>query len=654
MTRLKKHCTYIILFISTLSGFSQDLELKADSIIESITTNLETRKQQVDSLNLSASKYLKVKSTITWILAAKALEIAKDIGYQEGEAVANYYLGTSQAYKKYDIAIAYLNESKRLAYEIGDLSLQANALLSISGVYHGMTQYGKAIDATKEAEQLGKLISDEKILSRVYTNLATYYYDADDASMALKYSRIAIERKEKLNDSYGLRLNYLNLGVILSEYDSTIDEGIRYMQKSRSLSKDDPIMVNDVMANMIWAHLRKKYFKECLVYLDSAMIGNDTIDNKYTRQAIHRLGKEVYLEIGDFENAFKYAQLEYELEKELRGKEIEGRFKVLELENENNENQKQILLLEKKRSEANLKFLYTAILAALLLLLLAVLFKSDRLKKKLLDDLRLKQLVIEDKSNLLEIKNKEIEQFAYVAGHDLKAPLNTIISCINIVKDEIDSKLSDQPRQMANFIMSSANRMKSMIDSLLEHGRLGKELVFEEVDLNSLIDDLKQDIHHLIQESGAILDINYLPTVKGSRVELSLLFQNLITNGIKFSRNNQVPKIAISYRSHKNTRRYEFSIKDNGIGIPERNRGKIFNLFERAHGNSYEGSGIGLAHCKKIVELHKGSIWFDSTEGAGTTFHFLLPMKDWSNMDSPQNGNHDQIDGIPNKGPIEI
>ncbi len=588
---------------------------------------------QVDSLNNYASRQLRSKPTITRALAFKALEVAEVNGYIKGIAIAHYFIGTSQYYDNYDVAIEHLHQAKKLATEIGDFALEANTFLSMSSVYHGMGKYEKAIGAAKEAEAIGISIKIQKILSRVHTNLSAYYYDIGEATEALKHSKAAIEWKEKLKDNRGLRINYLNHGVILLEYDSTIDEGIQYLNKSRNVSKEDPVMINDIMANMIWAYYRKGRYDKCLSYLDSAIVGNDSIDNNYTLQAIHRLGKEVYLEIGDYENAYKHAELEYQIDDELRSKEIEGKFEVLELENENHEKQKRILLLEKKRTKAQFKFISTAILATLFLSLIVVLYKNNRLKKRLLDDLKVQQLVIEDKSNLLEIKNREIEQFAYVAGHDLKAPLNTIISSFSILKSEIDSKLGSQSQQMATFIVSSANRMKSMIDSLLEHGRLGKEIAFEEVDLGRLLDDLRQDIHQLINETGTVLEVNYLPKVKGSPVELSLLFQNLITNAIKFSRDNEAPKISISYRSIKRTRRYEFSIIDNGIGIPDNQKDKIFKLFERAHGNSFEGSGIGLAHCEKIVKLHKGSIWFESKEGEGTTFHFLLPMNDWTDND---------------------
>ncbi|MEP1032553.1 ATP-binding protein [Ekhidna sp.] len=629
-----RYYLYIILLISSLSILSQTNKSTFDSIIKLAIDGSDDITVQIDTLNSQAAFYIKIKPPLAIDLAQHALDLAIGEEYLYGQAVAHYTIGTCLVYEKFDVALKHLIESGNLASQLGDNSLQASSLLSISTVYHGMHQYDKAINTAKKAHEIANGIDNLNLLSRVHTNLASYYYTKNEIAKALSHSQMAIDLKIELNDSYGLRLNYLNLGIILLESDSTLDKGVSYLIKSRTLSSDDPIMVNDIMANMIWAYSRKQDYGRCLSYLDSALLGNDTIDNKFTRQGIHRLGKEIHFELGDYEMAYNHAVQEFEIDKELRGKEVEGQFKILELENENYEKQKQILILEKKRSEANLKFLYAIVLAALFLLLFGVVYKSYRLKKGLLDNLKVQQLEIEEKSHLLEIKNKEVEQFVYVASHDLKAPLNTIISCINLLTEEIGKKLDTQSQQMASFINSSASRMKSMIDSLLEHGRLGKDIVFEEVDLNNLILDLRQDLHQLIKETNTKLEVNYLPKVKGSATELLLLFQNLITNAIKFSSIDQTPLLSISYKSLKKAKRHQFSIRDNGVGIPENRRDIVFKLFERAHGKEFDGSGIGLAHCQKIVKLHKGSIWFDSIEGKGTTFHFVLPMKDWTNSDS--------------------
>lgn len=612
-------------------SYPQENEGIADSIIQFSNKVLNHPKKQIDSILYYSEKYLKIKPKVSINLAKHALEMSQREGYDVGTAMASYYIGSALAYEKYDVALEHLMEALRLADMVKDQSFQANVRLSIGLVYSGMGQNTKALNEAYLALTIGEKFNDLKLLSRVHTNIASYLYLSGETSLALKHSSKALNLKREIKDSYGIRLNHLNFGIMLCESDTTIDEGLNHLRMARILSESDPMMVNDIITNMIWAHSQKGEYQISLNYLDSALMGNDTIDNLYTREAIHRLGKEIHLELGDFENAYLHSAKEYEIDKELRGNEVNGRFKILELENENNLKQKQILSLEKKRSEATLKLLYAIIIAVIILIVLGILLHNYRIKKQLLDGLRIKQNEIVEKSHQLEIKNKEIEQFAYVASHDLKAPLNTIISIINLLSSEIENKLDAQASQMASFIITSSNRMKSMIDSLLEHGRLGSNITFQEVDLNKLLNDLRNDLQHLITESGAQIEVNYLPKVKGAPIELGLLFQNLITNAVKFSSKDQSPKISISYKSVKQSMRYQISIKDNGVGIPKGRQGSVFNLFERAHGREFEGNGIGLAHCEKIVKLHQGSIWFDSSEGKGTTFHFLLPMKEWSN-----------------------
>jgi len=149
----------------------------------------------------------------------------------------------------------------------------------------------------------------------------------------------------------------------------------------------------------------------------------------------------------------------------------------------------------------------------------------------------------------------------------------------------------------------------------------GKEM--EIVDCKKLVEVIQQDLEARIKNTRTTFEIGELPTVRGFQTELRLLFQNLISNGIKFSKPGVAPVIKISAKEQDG---WTFTIQDNGIGIANKNKDKIFNIFQRLHStDEYEGTGIGLAHCKKIVELHKGDLWLDSKLGKGSTFHFTIP-----------------------------
>ena len=226
-------------------------------------------------------------------------------------------------------------------------------------------------------------------------------------------------------------------------------------------------------------------------------------------------------------------------------------------------------------------------------------------------------------SRQLETKNKELEQFAYVASHDLKEPIRTINNFGNILIQQYKGQLDEQADQILKLIIDSTERMNNVVDDLLKYSSLGHEKVFEEINTNDLIRNIQRDLNLSIKESNASFELNGLPTIQGHPTEIRLLFQNLISNALKFRKSDSVCKIKIS--AEEKTDLYHFQIADNGIGIDLKNQEQIFNLFQRLHTkNDYKGTGIGLAHCKKIVGIHNGNIWVESTLGEGSCFHFTI------------------------------
>jgi PAS domain S-box-containing protein len=229
------------------------------------------------------------------------------------------------------------------------------------------------------------------------------------------------------------------------------------------------------------------------------------------------------------------------------------------------------------------------------------------------------------KQNLKKIdqKNKELEQFAYITSHDLQEPLNTIISFTNILQKNCNNNMTELDKKSFDFIVKAATRMKNLIKGVLDFSRLGKKSKLKEVNCNNLVSSVCLDLGTLIKKTNAQISVQKLPTIKAYETELRLLFQNLLTNAIKFMEPGKTPKISIDAK--KDNLEWVFSIKDNGIGIDKKNKEKIFSIFQRLHSrDEYTGTGIGLAHCKKIVELHKGDICVDSQLGKGSTFYFTI------------------------------
>lgn len=224
----------------------------------------------------------------------------------------------------------------------------------------------------------------------------------------------------------------------------------------------------------------------------------------------------------------------------------------------------------------------------------------------------------------LENKNKELEQFTYITSHDLQEPLNSILSFSSLLKKSDQSKLDKIGQQSVSIIEESAIRMKQFIVSLLEYSRIGRVKEKSEVNIRELFLDLKTDLNDLIQREDATIEyIGEDLTVSAYKTDLLKLFQNLIVNGIKYRKESEKPFIVINAKEL--THAYQFSIADNGIGIEKEYYEQIFEVFRRLHtSDQYSGTGIGLAHCKKIVELHQGKIWLESTPGKGSKFYFTI------------------------------
>jgi len=223
----------------------------------------------------------------------------------------------------------------------------------------------------------------------------------------------------------------------------------------------------------------------------------------------------------------------------------------------------------------------------------------------------------------LTAKNQQLDHFAYVASHDLQEPLRTVSNYLEIFQEDFPERLEGEATMYFEFINKAVERMRNLISGLLSFSRLGTSGQMEVIDLNLTLQKIRDDLETVIEEKDIILEYEKLPTVTGYRIEIKQLFQNLISNAIKFTAPDTKPHIVISFEETSNY--YNFHIRDNGIGIPEKDFTKIFDMFSRLHSaKDFDGQGIGLAFCKKIVELHLGNIWVSSKFGEGTTVHFTL------------------------------
>ena len=237
---------------------------------------------------------------------------------------------------------------------------------------------------------------------------------------------------------------------------------------------------------------------------------------------------------------------------------------------------------------------------------------------------RLREEELKKLSEELARSNTELRDFAYVASHDLKKPLQSIEGFAKLLGRRYKGKLDAKADEFIEYIGSSVKRMQELIKDLLEYSQIGaKEKKFKPTDCSGVVDKAVGNLQAAIEESNAVVTYDELPTVMVYTPQIISLFQNLIDNAINF-RGEEAPRIHIS--AQRKGDEWVFSIQDNGIGIDPKDSEQIFGMFQRLHGSTeYPGTGIGLAICKKIVGHHGGRIWVESEPGKGSTFFFTLP-----------------------------
>ncbi|WP_419212190.1 sensor histidine kinase [Maribacter sp. X9] len=223
----------------------------------------------------------------------------------------------------------------------------------------------------------------------------------------------------------------------------------------------------------------------------------------------------------------------------------------------------------------------------------------------------------------LSVKNKQIEEFTFIVTHDLKTPLSNINSIAKELQKKPQLANGENLAGYLKHLQGNSFRMTNLVHSLLEYAEIGNSNQMRTIDCREILEQVLSDLSEIIKETKAIIKIGEMPKIVGSEREIRMLFQNLLDNALKFRSTKKEPIISI----HSDTRPgyYMFSIEDNGIGIPEIQKGNIFNAFHRLHNQSeFSGSGIGLYSCKRVIDLHKGRIWVESEENEGSTFNFTI------------------------------
>ena len=274
-------------------------------------------------------------------------------------------------------------------------------------------------------------------------------------------------------------------------------------------------------------------------------------------------------------------------------------------------------ITDKSIITARIVFIVAAIFSLLITLFLASVIINE------LNRRTRHEKALRDYTRELQRKNEEIEQFAFIASHDLQQPLRSISNFTGLLNEKLQDTAGDETKQYMSFITGGAHRMSALINDLLEYSRAGKDVQRLKIDCNQLVAEVLEELSAVLKETQATVNVSVLPSLYGY-ASLKSVFRNLIGNAVKYTKKNEPPVVSITFKDLG--KEYLFSIKDNGIGIEAKYKERIFIIFQRLHTrNEYTGTGIGLSICKKVVELHGGKITLESEPGKGSEFTFTIP-----------------------------
>lgn len=421
-------------------------------------------------------------------------------------------------------------------------------------------------------------------LSRCYNAYSAFHAQQKDYEQALTFQKKALLISEEINDRHGVSIYNNNIGSMYIEMKN-FEAGMVHLQlalkQKTEIGNKHSIAVSHMHLGMAYKEMGNIDDAIREFRLAENFIGE--INSKIFLNEIYEHLTNVYALKGDFENAFWYQKKFIETNKEALNfdktaavYEAEAKFEAEKKHRENT------LLLQKKTE-------------------------------------------IEEYAKRLEASNNELKQFAHVASHDLREPLRMISSYIALVERKAAQKLNEEELQFLQFAVDGAKRMDALISDLLELSKLSSVLKSETVDLNKIVGETIFSISENIKELRAEVTFDKLPNITGDKTQMFQLFQNLITNGLKYNRSDK-PQVHISYELKVGC--HIIRVADNGIGIPAEHRERIFVLFQRLHSrNEYSGTGIGLAICRKIVEQMNGSVQVEENQGGGSVFVIRIPLK---------------------------
>ncbi len=576
--------------------------------------------------------------------AEQALAILKDTDKYLSLGLVYTYLSNiyiqktdyNQAYKYADLALAsYSNRPDRIEYIATAKTLFAQINLLIKDYAEAKRYFAQVFASADD-------IKDQNFLVRPILYYGILKYEEGHYGEAKELFEKGLDQIKQLGDFPDLSLVYQcmhKIAIAEKKYNKAetyINEAINHADKALNLREQ---FISKLLYQQYQANYPGHTFDSVVVHTayDWALQNGDYEILKMSNNSIaqHLIKNQSFQKALDYQSTFLNAS-----EKILQTEKL----KEINLFKEKTKIQQELLAKESAEKELKLQLASQNRIRKLMILslvismiLLSASYYFYRVMKKAYSKLQLTNQELKNAETVLDDKNKELEkyiesniqlsQFAHIASHDLKSPLRTIGSFTGLLKHKIKSVIGKKELSYFSYIEEATAGLSNLVDDLLKFSTINSQSIeLESINVKLLIEEVVKNISYNIEQSQADIQLQAIPKfIYADSMQLKQVFQNLLTNAIKFMPADQVPMIHIS--ADKVSDYWQFKIKDNGIGIDPKYASKIFKDFARLHNNeSYKGTGMGLAICKKIIDKHGGRIWVESRLGQGCTFLFTIPQ----------------------------
>ncbi len=534
----------------------------------------------------------------------KQMNIYEQLGNAEKIAMVSFDLGRlKEAQGDYLTAISFYKSALASYRQASNRYDEVRTLTALGSAYGKLTDYQRNLEYCQEALRLGDGLEDDFLLGQVNYYIGYGYARLSQPDSALIYFDQALCFGESLDNPWLLANTSNELGLL--HQGCNTDEVLSFFQLglTEAIQSGNRLLEKSLYESLHQYYARQGQHAQAYNFLQRLAAAKDQLSNEEQSQQLIN------------------TQIRYETEKKSQENQV---LRAREREN--------TAIIQKQRLQN-----YALLIGINLILILTfLLYQAFRRKKEynVQLELEVKKRTAELHERNAELKtanadlaksNGELERFASIASHDLKAPLRNIVSFLGLIKRKLRNHIHDDISDYFRFATDNAKHMQVLIQDILEFSKIDNtEAAREEVDLNESLISVMHNLKETMTEKNGSVAVAPLPVIQANKVQVLQLFQNLVGNGLKYNQHNE-PSVVIEHQ--KQAKNHLFSIRDNGIGIEPEYHQQVFDMFKRLHNKEdYQGTGIGLSICKKIVDQLEGKIWLESQPGQGTTFFFTVPM----------------------------